>query len=124
MGKEFNKAWGDTGEEIAEVFLENLDYTIVARKFFFRGGEIDLIAKKDNWLVFVEVKLKRGDEFGTPEEMVTPYKIRRILKTAQLYMRQNKIDPEKQDWRVDVIAISFDRNDNRTINHIENAGYF
>jgi putative endonuclease len=120
MGKEFNKIFGDACEEAAEIFLENKGYEIIAKKFFFRGGEIDLIAKKDGWLVFVEVKAKRSEEFGAPVEMITSFKTRRLLKTAQFYMKQNNIDPENTNWRFDVVSVMI-KGSERIFEHIENA---
>jgi len=123
MGHEFNTSLGKAGEDAAEVFLEDKGYKILARNFRERYGELDLVAKKDNWLVFVEVKLKHGEEFGTASEMVTYRKIRKILKTAQRYMMQNNIDPENTNWRVDVITVEF-QGDQRIIEHLENAVTF
>ena len=124
MGHELNTAWGKTGEDAAEVFLENKGYKIVARNFRCKAGEIDRIVKDKHNLVFVEVKLKRDSSFGTPDEMVHFRKQRRLLKAAQWYMLVNNLDPETTNWRVDVVSIWFDECDNRHIEHLENAVIF
>jgi putative endonuclease len=124
MGKELNTSWGKAGEDAAEVYLENKGYKILARNFKCKGGEIDIIAKDKKELVFVEVKLKKGYAFGSPEEMVHNIKQHRLLRLAQWYMLENNIDPEAQNWRIDVVGVSFDRCKNRHISHIENAVTF
>lgn len=59
------------GEEIACRLLKEKGYRIIETNFRTRFGELDIIASKDNFLVFVEVKLKKGTDFGLPEEMIT-----------------------------------------------------
>jgi len=124
MGNELNTSWGRAGEEAAEVFLEQKGYKIIAKNFHCKAGEIDIIAKDKKELVFVEVKLKKGFAFGAPEEMVHNLKQHRILRSALWYLLKNKLDPEKQNWRIDVVSISFDHCRNRHFNHIINAVSF
>jgi putative endonuclease len=111
---------GNKGEDLAVSFLKKNGYRIVARNFKARYGEIDIICIKDNILIFVEVKTRIGHAYGTPEEAVTPWKLREVIKTAEYYSLLHKNLPEAQ--RIDVVGIEFD--DNRNIvsfNHIQSV---
>jgi putative endonuclease len=91
---------------------------IRCRNYIYRGAEIDIIAQNKDMIVFVEVKSKTTNEFGSPEEMVTFYKQRQIKKAALSYtVSQNN---SQYDYRFDVIAITF-YNKKPLIKHIENA---
>lgn len=94
---------GRLGEDIASKFLVQKGYKIITRNFKSRFGEIDLIAIKANVLVFVEVKTRWSDKFGSPVEAVTPWKILKIRKTAEYYTMLNPNLPERQ--RIEVVAI-------------------
>jgi len=101
---EARRAQGDAAEERACRHLERSGFTIVERNFRTRGGEIDIVARKGDVLVFVEVRSREDADFGTPEESVTPAKRRRIVATARQYL--SKVPPSS--WReacFDVIAI-------------------
>ena len=76
---EVRRAQGDAAEERACRHLEGSGFTIVKRNFRTRGGEIDIVARKGDVLVFVEVRSREVPGFGTPEESVTPAKRRRIV---------------------------------------------
>src|SRR3990172_12348463 len=84
--KQFNRDWGRTGELLAEKFLREKGYRILERNFLTKFGEIDLICAKDELLIFVEVKLKKGEDFGSPEEMISPQKIKQVQRIAQLFL--------------------------------------
>jgi putative endonuclease len=78
--------------------------TIVERNFRTRGGEIDIVAREGDVLVFVEVRSREVPGFGTPEESVTPAKRRRIVATARQYL--SNVPPSSwREARFDVIAI-------------------
>jgi putative endonuclease len=78
--------------------------TIVERNFRVRGGEIDIVARKGDVIVFVEVRSREVPGFGTPEESVTPAKRRRIVGAARRYL--SKVPPSSwREARFDVIAI-------------------
>jgi len=113
------KEFGDKGEDIAVDFLKSNSYDIVERNYRFGHGEIDIIAKRNNVLIFIEVKTRKNLEFGPPELAVTKGKQRQIRKIAQAYLIEKKI--EDTDCRVDVIAILLKKNLPPEINHIENA---
>ncbi|MFQ5795771.1 MAG: YraN family protein [Candidatus Bipolaricaulia bacterium] len=96
---------GERGEAHAAEFLRRQGYEIIARNYRWRGGEIDLIARDRNWLVFVEVKARSGDDYGLPEEAITAAKRRRLITAARAYLAGGRVE---RDWdiRFDVVAIS------------------
>jgi putative endonuclease len=97
---------GRRGEEIAARRLEAEGYRVLTRNYRCPYGEVDLVAKEGDCLVFVEVRTRRGDEWGTPEESVTKAKQLRLLKVAQNYLDEH--GSWDVDWRVDVVAIDVD----------------
>lgn len=88
------------------------------RNYRTRYGEIDLILRSGDTLVFVEVKLRRGREFGDPLEAVTPRKQATIRSIAEQYMAER--DPELEDLRFDVVGI-LDSKGAPVIRHVEDA---
>ncbi len=94
---------GRRAEERAAEFLRSLGYQIIARNYRWQGGEVDLIARDGDWLVFVEVKARSSRAYGLPEEAITPRKRRRLLRTAQRYLQQH---PTDLPVRFDVVALS------------------
>jgi len=117
--KETNKNPGLLGEEIACGLLKEKGYDIVKRNFRFGHGEIDIIAKKDEMLVFVEVKTRTNDEFGPPEMAVTKSKQKQIIRIAKAYLYVNNIT--EIQCRFDIIAVLMENFNNPAVNHIENA---
>ncbi len=111
---------GKQGEDIAALYLRKKGFRIIDRNFKARYGELDIICTKDDTLVFVEVKTRVGEEFGKPEESVTPWKLREVVKTAQYYKLLHEKLPESM--RIDVIGIEIDDSDTPTyFNHIQNV---
>ncbi len=108
--------FGKLGEDLATQYLENNGYEIVERNFSCQQGEIDIIAKEKNEIVFVEVKTRKCLTYGTPAEAVTKEKRRHIEKTAQYYLFTKQL--EKQPVRFDVIEVYVYGNRYR-INHIK-----
>ena len=101
---EARRAQGDAAEERACRHLERAGFTIVERNYRTRGGEIDIVARKGDVLVFVEVRSLESPDFGTPEESVTPAKRRRIVGAARQYL--SKVPPSSwREARFDVIAV-------------------
>ena len=94
---------GKTGEELAAVELERRGYSIVARRYRTRHGEIDIVAEDGDTVVFVEVKARRTAEFGTAAEAVTVWKQRRLVAMAVDYLARNDLD--RRPCRFDVVAI-------------------
>ncbi len=112
------KQTGRQGEDLAATYLANKGYKILRRNWFCPTGELDLIAEDGNTLVFVEVRTRRGDRFGSAEESVTPAKQARLIELAQTYLQEAAVPP--QPWRIDVVAVQLERG-LPTIRHIENA---
>jgi len=101
---EARRAQGDAAEERACRYLEGAGFAIVERNFRTRGGEIDIVARKGDALVFAEVRSLETRGFGTPEESVTPAKRLRIVAAARRYL--SKVPPFSwREARFDVIAI-------------------
>ena len=109
---------GTLGEDIAAKFLQEKAYDIVQRNYRWARGEIDIIARQDNILVFVEVKTARGNSFGPPENWVDQRKQEQIGRVAEKYLQDNEING--MDCRFDVIAVEL-QGSKYQIRHIENA---
>ncbi len=100
------RAEGAAGEELAVRFLKENGYSIVEQNYRYRRkGEIDIIARDADYLVFCEVKLRRDDSFGPPEYAVTPLKQRTIRRIAEAYLFEHGI--REQACRFDVVTIRF-----------------
>lgn len=112
--KQDNYKKGKTGELLAKIYLRLKLYKIVEMNYKGANGEIDIIAKKGNTLVFVEVKYRANLENGYPREAVNKHKIQKITKTAQHYIASHNI--KNTDFRFDVIEIL-----GKHIEHIKNA---
>lgn len=113
--------WGDQGEKIAEAYLTARDWSIVARQFRCKGGEIDIIAAKDDVLAFVEVKARSEDDGFDATIAVRPSKIRRLVTAARTWLVRNEDDPilESHAPRFDVITVV--GRENPVIEHLEDA---
>ena len=94
---------GRAGEEIAAKYLEKQGAAIIARNFTVRGGEIDLIAEKDDIVHFVEVKLRKSAAFAQAREFVDYKKQERLKQTALLYLSQHEENTKQP--RFDVIEV-------------------
>jgi len=100
---------GKHGEDLACRELERRGYTIVARRYRTRGGEIDIIARDGRTLVFVEVKARESRAFGAAAEAVTAFKQRRITDLARDYMMRHHVTD--CPCRFDVVSIHLDSGD-------------
>jgi len=96
-------ALGERGEDFAAKFLRRRGYTILMRRFKSRGGEIDIICRDHDWLVFVEVKTRETEEFGAPSESVQREKQRHLSKAALDYLRL--LDNPRIRWRFDIVEV-------------------
>lgn len=112
-----SSTYGKKSEIIASNYLKEKGYTIIATNYKNKIGEIDIVAKDSNYLVFVEVKARLSRAFGDPAEAVDYRKQQKIRKVAQLYLLQKKCT--EANCRFDVIAIL--GNENYEINHIIDA---
>jgi putative endonuclease len=109
---------GKRGEEIARDFLENNGFQIIKLNWRHKRAEIDLIAKKDGVLVFIEVKTRSSIDFGQPEEFVD-WKKEKQLEFASLYFIEQTA--HEGEIRYDIVAITFASKDSYQVNHIEDA---
>lgn len=107
------------GEELATNFLRQKGFKIIERNFRKGYGEIDIIATKDKTLVFIEVKTRTSNKFGTPLESITYFKLKTLIKTAEFYKILNPHLPEQM--RIDAISVELDNLEKLIkIEHIEN----
>lgn len=114
------RALGKLGEDLAAQRLIARGYVIRDRNWRCAEGELDIVAEKDSVLVLVEVRTRRGDRFGTPEESITPAKRAKLLVVAQAYLDEH--DETDRDWRIDVVAIEMGaRGEVARFEQIENA---
>lgn len=97
------KELGRKGEEIALRFLKKKGYRIVETNYVCKLGEMDIIAKEKDTLVFVEVKARKSMEFGPPQLAVNSFKQRQLSKVALNFLKEKKIEDVKA--RFDVVAI-------------------
>jgi len=103
-----NAEIGQLGENIAAKYLKRHGYKIIDRNFRSRRwGEIDIVATKDDTLVFVEVKARVGTKYGQPVEAVTPFKLRALKRAGQYYKLENPDLPDA--LRIDVVSIVLDK---------------
>ncbi|MCV9387954.1 YraN family protein [Reichenbachiella ulvae] len=109
-----NKITGDKAERLAEDALRQNKFEILEKNFRYKRAEIDLIAKQDALILFVEVKYRKNENYGYPEEFVSENQQRLILEAADHYL--NQID-WKGEIRFDIMAVSSDLK----ITHFEDA---
>lgn len=96
---------GDYGEDLACKYLKKLGYKILERNFRIRGGEIDIVAKEGDMLVFVEVKARWSHQYGLPSESMNYWKIKHLLKTAMFYIM--KTGWGDKEYRLDFVSIDY-----------------
>lgn len=97
-------ALGRAGEQLVASWLEAHGLRVLGRNWRCAYGEIDVIAEEADELVFVEVKTRRGDSLGAPEEAITPRKRHRLILAAQSYIAELEAD-EERPYRIDVVAV-------------------
>jgi putative endonuclease len=106
------KNLGQLGEDMAAKYYESLGYTVLDRNYVFpygkRIGELDLVCRFNNEIIFVEVKLRSSSVFGTPFEAVDKSKQRKLVKMAKLYMELHP-DFLGLNYRIDVVAVAIDK---------------
>ena len=119
------RALGKRGEDAAAAYLERQGYVIVARNWRTRTGELDIIARDGEWLVFVEVRTRRigrhaaTPALGAPEESVTPRKQLQLVAMSDAYLYEM---PWDGPWRIDVLALELYPDERvARINHLRDA---
>ncbi len=111
---------GILGEKLARDFLKKRGYRICETNYRCPEGEIDIVARHKDSLVFIEVRTKKSLQFGSPEESITPIKMERLRAVAAHYRQAH--DNLPPSWRIDVVAVEIDRKDKPLrIELIENA---
>ncbi len=111
---------GILGEKLATGFLKKRGYRILETNYRCPEGEIDIVARHKDYLVFIEVRTKRSLKFGTPEESITPAKMARLRTVAARYQQTHENLPLL--CRIDVVALELDRSNRLVrIELIENA---
>ncbi len=113
-------AVGQNGEDVARGWLEARGYRFLARNWRCRAGELDLVMRDGDVIVFVEVKARHGSSAGRASESVSRAQSRRILNAGEWYMQTH---PDTGDlfWRCDILAITWYPDDAPSIAHFENA---
>jgi putative endonuclease len=96
-------ALGECGEKSAARYLRRQGYKILVRRFKSRAGEVDIVCRHKDWLVFVEVKTRTGEEFGSPSEAVTKEKQHHMSRVALDYLRL--LDNPRVHWRFDIVEV-------------------
>ena len=111
---------GNKGEDIAVKILKKKGYRIIELNFNVPGmGELDIVAKKKEYLVFVEVRLRKNTLHGSGAETIDIFKQKKLIKAALMYMKVNKLDYAPA--RFDVVSITGDIDGEYSVELIENA---
>ena len=116
-----NRALGKQGEDIAARFLSRKGYRILGRNVRTFVGEIDIVAQKNSFFVFVEIKTRKSGIFGPPYLSITYRKKRKLIQCALCYLKMKNISDAP--WRIDVISIELNRFAGfiKKLEHFENA---
>ncbi len=119
--EKYNKIVGAHGEKAAQKYLKKHGYKITDTNYYVKGGEIDIIARKDGYVVFVEVKTRTSNSYGNGAEAVDCRKQQHLRHAAEIYMMRNG----ECDIRFDVIVVGCEVFGNKIkvseIQHIVNA---
>ncbi len=115
---------GKMGEDVACEYLRRHGFEVVERNYWKKWGEIDIVAKKDHTLHFVEVKTvshapphdAKGDHYE-PEEMVHPWKRQRLSRVIQTYVLDKKV-PDETEYQIDIIAVYLDMDTHKAHVHL------
>ena len=116
----YNKDIGSFGEALARDYLISKGYKILNMNFRNKLGEIDIICKKNNLLIFCEIKSRYSNSFGSPIESITCYKQKQIIKLSELYLISKKY--YNFNVRYDIIEVIFNTiTSSHIINHVQDA---
>lgn len=108
---------GKLGEERTVQYLQQKGYKILQRNWYYEKSEIDIIACNEAWIAFVEVKTRTSQQWGNPEDFVTPAKMKRMVDAADFYIKQYNISLLP---RFDIAGVVF-KNNSCEIDYIEDA---
>jgi putative endonuclease len=110
---------GQWGEQVAADYLAARGYAVLERNFRTRHGELDIVARREDALIFVEVKTRASSAYAFPEEAVTRRKQLHLLSAAEDYLESN---PQSgPTWQVDVIAVEGRPGTEPIVTHFENV---
>lgn len=110
---------GQWGEKKAVEYLRSCGFVIREQNLWTEYGELDIIASKDGFVIFFEVKTRKSLMFGPPEVSITDKKRERLIQSALAYMQEH---PELgYNWQIDVISIQLDKSGTPEIFHFKNA---
>ena len=112
-----NQRIGAWGEETAAVWLASRGYEVIRRNVRTPYGEIDIVAKRGDTIIFVEVKTRTSNKMGLPEESITTRKREHMIACAEHYVMENEID----NWQIDVISIEGKPGSTPKVTYFENA---
>ena len=110
---------GKKAEDIVAEHLQTLNYQIIEQNYTIRGGEIYIIAKQGEKIVFVEVKSLASERYIQLEESISQKKRKALVKTCRIWLAHHK--QQHSDWRIDFVGIVIDNNRAKKIVHIEGA---
>jgi putative endonuclease len=102
--KEASKALGSKGEDLAVKYLKKKGFKVIERNYHCPVGELDLIAREGNTLVFVEIKARSSSDYGLPQEAVDRFKQKKMIDVARTYLAERHLT-EDIAARFDVVAI-------------------
>jgi putative endonuclease len=112
-----NQRVGKWGEQVAADYLTQRGYEVITRNARTPYGEIDIVAKQSEVVLFVEVKTRTSNKMGLPEESITARKRQHMLSAAEHYAAEHEID----HWQIDVVAVEGKPGSTPTITYFENA---
>ena len=110
---------GQRGEQLAVEYLKRQNYTILATNWHCKNGEIDIVARKADSLIFVEVRTRHADNTESAFESITPRKRTRMIAAAQAFVAAHNLDDT--DWRVDMIGVAIPRQGTPVIDYAEDV---
>ena len=109
---------GQLGESIAREYLQKKGYKIIEQNYRTKYAEIDLVVVKENILVFMEVRTRTGEMFGTPEESINRKKRKKLMRNAVAYIARRR---NRQVYRIDAVCVVLNKDFSvNRINHYEN----
>jgi putative endonuclease len=110
--------FGNKGEQMAQSFLIKKGYKILKTNYRVGNAEVDIIAEQATQVIFVEVKTRKGINYGNPENFVTHEKRRNMKKVARAFIERNKVQGQA---RFDIISIVMEAENLKEIKHFEDA---
>lgn len=114
-----NRHIGNNAEDLAVEYLQKVGYEILDRNYYSGHSEIDIVAKNQLFIVFIEVKMRSSAQFGQPFEQVTEAKVEHVFNAAEAWIVEHGL--ENSPMRFDIIGILIRKGKEPKINHIPDA---